>query len=340
MADTRPLQPLPVSADGMAEMRWLPQLQELHRGMSSPEVQALTDLVLGLIQEAVPYFDRVVVWLDRFNSPPDLNELAPLCGGPVMGWRGPMRKYKRAGKWVYDEYWGYQLILNQPTREAFAYLHDHYIGIYFINYVEIALDFTTTTQARAERIGDFFMSTFVKPWFGSHQVKRCKNGVYFGQRKRGPGTIFVIYNDHLSKVTGTPTCHTEVRFKGRDAVCRAFGKDPRTNAVCFEDLRDFAPRPFWRRRLQLKHITSAEDLGKARLGRRRKKPLWQSYGRGFGTFNAYRCTGEIILRGSELDAFTDEQDGVIVVQEMINTCRWFEGHQCVQKIDNERFLPA
>ena len=232
--------------------------------------------VLDLIIAKVPYIDRMTVWFLR-EPHFDMDYLEQHCGQ-----RPKLRNKKmRHSAAEFTRLVRYQLELFQPTQEALRYLARETENRvrYYINYVEIPLDFIARMQENVKTIRRFFDRCWVKKWHVNKRLVRIAKDdydfsddvfadtgtTYYSPRK---ATVnYVIYSDKPSKMNGMPCCHLEVRLNGHPTLRRL-----RLDSFGAYLPSDFL-YSFWERHLTLRTVRDKEfiDESVARVVRKKKR---------------------------------------------------------------------
>jgi hypothetical protein len=228
------------------------------------------------IKDRIPYIDKIRAW---FTAKPnyDMNHLRTLCGKLYTS-ESPECKGRRRTIVVRNQRCTYFVELYQPSREALQYLVENTQPPiqYFINHVEVSLDFFTDTEDHLEKIARFFRRYRVRLWHNSEWLtivyKKHRDHLdpemfplqgltYTERRSRRKGQAlspvnYITYADKPSKINGQPCCHLEVRLQNVLAVRRA-------RLTTFDTLLhpDFF-YDFWKKHLQLRIPKSADYIDK------------------------------------------------------------------------------
>ena len=226
------------------------------------------------------YFDSVALWLDRKLKNTEVQELKRLCGH--------CHSVQSRPRWSNN--YSYRLHLHQPTQEALWFLD----GIvksqdidYFVNWVDLALDFTFYDEAEARSLYRFFDRHLIKRWHGRRKLQ-YEGTTRYTSDWRWVRNQFVLYADKPSRMTDDPCVHLEWRTRTKGAV-KVHGLDD-LQKLCAID-----HRAFWKSRLILKEI-DFQMLGRQRRGAgRNKKPHLISY-RQLGPIDADVRTGHLLAR--------------------------------------------
>ena len=209
------------------------------------------------------YIDSVALWLDKKLANTEIRTLKRLCGH---------RHSKQGRPWRSNAY-RYRLHLHQPTKEALRFLDEivtsRGIG-YFINWVDLALDYVFHDESEARLFYVFFDQHLIKPWHGRQQLQYVETTRYTSERRWVRNQI-ILYCDKPSRISGEPCTHLEWRVRTKGATqARKLGD--------LQNLIAFDHRAFWRTQLVLKQI-DFQMLGRQRRGGGRdKKPNLLSYG--------------------------------------------------------------
>jgi hypothetical protein len=207
------------------------------------------------------YFDVVRFWVEDPLDQQKRAELTNLCGGKLRVDTEPAR---------FSSLYRQRISLRQPPDRALEWLHKN-VQTVFVNYVEIAMDWTFEDCASRDEAWRFINRHLVRRYHGKQQkILFCGdalNGSQESQRsfdpeqtrydaQRSAPNRTVLYKDEVSRQTGeiVPLLHLEWRANGADAV-RSLGIG---TAV---DLVDFKHRRFWEYRMLLL------DASPGRLGR-------------------------------------------------------------------------
>jgi hypothetical protein len=126
---------------------------------------------------------------------------------------------------------GHRLIVHHPTQpviQIFDRLHDLPHCWACLRRFDIAVDFTTRSQADAEWLKDWLSRHIVMRWRRRGPMREFSNGIYWvNQRhrrqrgKKGSNRDVLVYADRY-KITHGPCAHLELRFRTARA-CRAQG---------------------------------------------------------------------------------------------------------------------
>lgn len=299
--------------------------------------------VLERIRGRKPYVDRMTIW---FLEDPryDMERLKRLCVDaiPNLRKRGMRRMVKFADVWC-----RYKLDIFQPSRAAFDYLIEHTNPPvqYFINSVEMSLDFTTDTQRDLLYVRSFFERHWVRLWHRSGWFKRTvgvegrrANGkkswtidptqlpnqgtLYYADRRAG--VHYKIYSDFPSKVNRKRCCHLEVKLQGYPRV-----RDARLGLDSLEAYQTPGVfQKFWRNHLQLRKAVDEGTIKEIIANTVRKKMM-------DGDEEEIRLTILAIFKSSYY------AEDVYMAQDIIDHGKYVSGReQLLDEIPNEPFLPS
>jgi hypothetical protein len=204
------------------------------------------------------YFDVVRFWLKDPLDHQKLAELRNLCGGKLRVDTQPAKFAPRSYR--------QRINLPQPSEGALKWLAENTEA--FINYVELAIDWTFENGASRDENWQFINSHLVRRHHGKKQeICFCAAGptgsedkpdheqTRYDARRSAPNRT-VLYKDDFSRQTGeiVPLLHLEWRANGAQAV-RSLG------IFSASDLVHFDHCSFWKTRLLLL------DASASRLGR-------------------------------------------------------------------------
>jgi len=196
--------------------------------------------------------------------------------------------------------------------DAFKFLKQRLRGRLapMINHVDCALDFVTSTRAKAEKLQLAIDARWYKQYHRrKHDVAVFEQSTtYFGFKNWQ--SKYVTYADKPSRHGGGPCCHLECRFQSKRPVA-ALGIDS------IGDLLAFDHRAFWKKRLRL-YEYDPELLGKRWNGRHLSSApvIWKS---GNFTYNVDRRIGETLVRAV---AAMEGRDRPILMDVLTASARW------------------
>lgn len=237
----------------------------------------------------VSYIDSVEIQQNSYFKADFLRFMQANCGGAY----GPTR-VNPTPELGFNSLW-----LHQPSREAIEYLADKPCRIVRVH---IALDLLPATRRTAKELQEYLARTLLldsrstEPvtWFvGEKQGSSTGATTYFKfSTRHTAGKTATLYSDRVSKVTGQPCCHLELRIV-RDRTLRSIGLESGLDLLHLDHKR------FWNRHLVLAQPPSAEELGKVwekefRNGISKTSKRFP-YG---GRTEAIRRVGNLLLRTS------------------------------------------
>jgi hypothetical protein len=186
--------------------------------------------------EVHTYIDTLQVWLASPLSPDQLDFLRAHSGG-VSIFTGTLRNRPDLRR---------RCLIQHPSAEALAFLARKASYDHLVNRVDVALDLVVGTAAAARRLHDFFYRHMVQRWHGRRRMAVYRDTTYLAQ-DRTTARNLVQYCDKLSKVTGGPCCHLELRLKSASA-CRRAGIE------YLDDLLRLNHRKVWAKELCLRAV--------------------------------------------------------------------------------------
>lgn len=231
------------------------------------------------------FIDNLTVWLPQPLDSPSRAGLLPY--GSIDIQDGPSR---------FDGWFRQRLQIRQPSTQTLRGLIDL---PHMINYTELGLDWTFSTESERDAAAAYFDSHHVKRWHRDG-LRYARDTRYTGRRK-APNNL-VTYHHLPSRITGEINCvHHDWRVRGRTA-CRHAG----INSV--EDLLNFDHHEFWKKRLILATI---DRLKFGRLYRKSRlpgsAPVWLAVSRsGRVLYDQDHRTATILLNLDERMRKTQE----------------------------------
>jgi len=153
---------------------------------------------------------------------------------------------------------GYLLIVNQPNRAVLEVLdHLHDMGCRATLYrLDIAVDFITQTRCEAEWLKHWLAKHVLLRWRPKGRMLTHEEGIYWVNQKdrrqnnkKRSARDLLVYASRLSKITGTPCTHLELRFQ-TSAGCR-------TVASRVKDVLKIDPSKVFGRHLRLSFVSKA-----------------------------------------------------------------------------------
>lgn len=297
-----------------------------HNRSNVPRIVSI-NTVLSLIDEKLPYIDRVKLWL---NAEPDfsIDTLESYCGSlRARPNRMPINRSPID--------WCYFIDMSQPRRGAFTYLQRNIRRptLYHFTYAELSLDFTTSSLANLLTIRSFFDRHWVQPHHRSGYVTMADEEsryydeddlvnlytTYYGRRT---ATVkHLMYSDRPSKVNQGMCCHLEVRMQNSRTLQRA-GLN-HFSAFLEPELH----RNFWTKRLQLRAMRNFEEI-KSETMIILRDSMRQSSDQNF------RKTYNLLMRLFKADGLERSQH-LVDHGKLVNAKKRFTA-----LIDNQPFLPA
>jgi len=265
-----------INCQGQGGQQFMPENEDLRNDMLNPEK------ALPLIKEIIPYVDRITIWLDRTPNFTE-EQLNDFCGS-VHTAEGPMKyPYKSTGGFVVVPKWRFEIDLFQPTLNAFEFLAEnlHRPIEYYINYVELSLDFITDSNDNRDILRYFFEMRWIKQWHVRGKTKTIvrenepplpdtfpiRGTTYYNDRRSRVN--YLMYSDKPSKVNNEPCCHLEARLKGRKAI-----EENKVNTL-EAYLDSNLLHEFWKKHLNLKTPndpqSTREIIEETFIKRRRRK---------------------------------------------------------------------
>lgn len=188
------------------------------------------------ITARISYIDTLQIWLAAPLSSEQLETLRSLCGG-VSVFTGKLRNRRDLRR---------RYLIQQPSASAIEFLRHKASYVHLINRFDVALDLTVADPNEAQRLYDFFLRLKVQKWHGRRRMAFSNRTAYASKDRRAPRNL-VQYADKMSKVTGTPCVHLELRLKGAEA-CRRVGIN------FLEDIPGLSHRKLWAKELCLRAI--------------------------------------------------------------------------------------
>jgi hypothetical protein len=233
--------------------------------------------------EKMSYVDSIQLWLKNPLLPRTrLDWLAAHCDSIDIR--------QQAKRW--DPSHQVRLQMRRPRREALQWLAT--LDGMVMNYVEIGLDWTFTSEEERDAAQEFIRTHHVKRWHGDQQVTFHKGITRYTAQRRVPNKL-VSYADRPSRITGEIYCvHVEWRLNGARALRRA-------GIATVSELLKLDHHQFWKERLLLRRV-NLEALGRQYnvhvLGKGRRRGPWIAfYGPGKSIrYNFDGRAGYILMR--------------------------------------------
>ena len=196
--------------------------------------------------EKLSYIDRVQFWIPRQLLRHEKRQLELLCPGGIHVHRKPM---------AFHPQWKCRIQLNQPGRYALLFLDEMLQGEnYLINYLEVSLDFISSSKRQVKRLRRVIDSTLVMPEsiakangrrFRRPPLYYNNSTLYFYPRD-APNNV-TIYSDKPSKIKDRPCVHIEWRIRTKGAL-------KKLGIVKPAHLANLDLLSFWQRRLRFERI--------------------------------------------------------------------------------------
>ena len=211
--------------------------------------------------EKMSYVDSIQLWLKNPLLPRTrLDWLAARCDSIDVR--------QQPKRW--DPAYRVRLQVRRPSQEALQWLAT--LSGVLMNYVEIGLDWTFTTEEERDAAHEFVINHHIKRWHGDQQVTFHKGTRYTAQR-RVPNKL-VSYADRPSRITEEIHCvHVQWRLNGARALQRA-------GIATVAELLKLDHHQFWKDRLLLRRVNQ-QALGRQYnvhvLGKGRRRGPWIAY---------------------------------------------------------------
>ena len=208
--------------------------------------------------EKSSYVDCTQLWLKDPLPPTRLEWLAAHCDSIDVR--------QQPKRW--DPAYRVRLQMRRPSHEALQWLAT--LDGMVMNYVEIGLDWTFTTEEERDAAHEFVINHHVKRWHGDQRVTFHKGITRYTARRRVPNKL-VSYADRPSRITGEIHCvHVEWRLNGARALQRA-------GIATVAELLKLDHYQFWKERLLMRTV-NLQALGRQYnvhvLGKGRRRGPW------------------------------------------------------------------
>lgn len=272
------------------------------------------------IRQRIAYIDKLALWT---TVVPTGAELLAIRESTLLG--KPLTVQVKRGLW--DTRFVCRLSIPQPTVDTFqlltalakdAQLPRGKPGL-LLNYLEVALDLMTDTREEAVQLKRYLKNRILQP-HTKVEMYQEEGTCYTRPRKWGTRGM-AFYGRRLSKVSGLPAAHLEMRFYGRKQL-RSLGV---RNPV---DAGELNLPLFWKRHLRLREVDWALLERQKRGCPKRKTP---TFPRGTSLrYNTYGRNDTFILH-----RHSNTQDTVF----LYGKCHWFR-KSCLKPVDTSHFLPT
>jgi hypothetical protein len=241
-----------------------------------------------------PYIDRITVWVKQPLTNAQIVWLRQHCG----------KVHVRNRRADFDYLLKQRLQLCRPTDEVLRWLSR--LPDVYLNYVEIALDWTFPNEFEREDAYEFVSRHFVKRYHGSQGIRFVRGVTRYTGGPSVPN-LFLMYGDLPCRITGEIFClHLEWRRRRRDNLQRA-------GIRSIADLLHLDHRAFWQKRLLLAEFNLHKLGGIVRrhFSPQTSKGPWISYLKSGVRWDHDRRSGHTLLvkfgsAQSIIDEFTGQ----------------------------------
>jgi hypothetical protein len=292
------------------------------RALTPPGAIRSAGIVISAPADKTSYVDGLQLWLKEPLPRIQLEWVAARCDSIDV-----RRQSKR-----WDPAYQMRLQMRRPRREALQWLAT-LTGV-LMNYAEIGLDWTFTTEEERDAAHEFVINHHIKRWHGDQRVTFHK-GTRYTANRRVPNKL-VSYADRPSRMTGEIHCvHVEWRLNGARTLRRAgIGK--------VSELLDLDHHQFWKNRLLLRRV-NLEALGRQYnvhvLGKGRRRGPWIAfYGPGKSIrYNFDARAGYIVMQTSG----SKEKGTRGTTQAVVDEFRkHFDVSRCLEALEITELLAA
>jgi hypothetical protein len=275
------------------------------------------------------YIDSIQIQQRRYFRREDIEFMQANCGST----HGPTNHSPRKGV-SFSSMW-----LHQPSHEAVTYLSGKCRGIVRI---QIALDMITESRQASNELKKYVARTFLLDRSPTEEITwrpewddqpSTNASCYFNfQKHLTAGKRAALYADRVSKVTGEPCCHLEIRLQ-RSKTLTALGIESGLNLLRLDHRR------FWERHLTLVETPLAEELGHEWVKTfQKRKGLSKRFPYGGRTETITRI-GTLLLRTAH------DAEGHTIANDLLNFLRARKAFGTVglghlfEKLDSTWLLP-
>jgi hypothetical protein len=254
-------------------------------------------------QGCYPYWDRLTAWFKKPLEPSEFRHLEslnrPNSDPPHKHW----------GKCPYNPSYKQSITLHQPTDEQIRYLAKIRPNGVMLTFVEIACDYTFSTQSEANRCVEWCRDHLLQPYHrATMHVHAYVQGFTSRSTPKGgrkKGSWQVGYASKPCRITGEVHCfHIETKHSGKPVLHR-LGIDHLLDLLTFDFERHF-----------VKHLTSYE-IDFERLGRfhrnrqsgsKSKQSRVQHFGKAGFVYNHDHRLGGTLYNSLALHRYDPEGD--------------------------------